>query len=511
MVKSNLDPSERRKKKSADNRAGSSRAPRNSDDGSADPPSPAAPWRSPSRSPQPALAPPAPPAPDREADVAAGREQLRAAAAALAGARGAGETLSAVRAARRLLSTADQQVGLALVREATATEAARGMLRRVAELAADGAQAAELRYECAWLMTNVAGAEAADVAALIAAGALPALVGLLGAQEPLLCEQAAWCLGNVLGDTAESKAATVAAGAVEPLVALAARGAAGGEATEQAVWALKNLCEHCPAAADVAPRVVPVFLELSRAAGHGQVATNAVLGVSSLVDLDIDGVFPMLPRDFLECIAGYIAGATDQRLRLVSLRLMGSVFSGNTEQTQAAIDAGGVVAMYSALTDRDKETQKSALWALSNVTAGTPEQIQVFLDANLLEPTCRLCSESPFLVIKAEASWVLSNAIEGADEHQLRLIALPATTALCRGLHRFGSTAKEARTINQILDSFRTVVRASQGSEDPDLAEAANLAAQAAQELANNHANEQVRERAGQVLSLVGGDSSDED
>ena len=60
-----------------------------------------------------------------------------------------------------------------------------------------------------------------------------------------------------------------------------------------------------------------------------------------------------------------------------------------------------------------KETvKKEACWTLSNITAGTQEQVQAVIDADLFPIIIELLEKATF-VTKKEAAWAVSNATHG--------------------------------------------------------------------------------------------------
>jgi len=57
----------------------------------------------------------------------------------------------------------------------------------------------DLLCECAWALTNIASGESCHTAAVMEAGAGPALIRLMGHEKDTVAEQSVWALSNIAG------------------------------------------------------------------------------------------------------------------------------------------------------------------------------------------------------------------------------------------------------------------------------------------------------------------------
>ena len=73
------------------------------------------------------------------------------------------------------------------------------------------------------------------------------------------------------------------------------------------------------------------------------------------------------------------------------------------------------------LHSQKKGIRKEACWAISNIMAGTREQIQAVIEANVVSPLVHLLATAE-VDIKKEAAWSISNATEGGSPEQIRYL-----------------------------------------------------------------------------------------
>jgi hypothetical protein len=67
------------------------------------------------------------------------------------------------------------------------------------------------------------------------------------------------------------------------------------------------------------------------------------------------------------------------------------------------------------------EIQKEACWTLSNIAAGTADQIQCVLDSGSIPPLVNLASAAQTdPEVKSEACWVVLNATSCGSDEQVR-------------------------------------------------------------------------------------------
>ena len=94
---------------------------------------------------------------------------------------------------------------------------------------------------------------------------------------------------------------------------------------------------------------------------------------------------------------------------------------------------------------------KEACWLLSNVTAGTQDQIQAVIDAGLLSRILEICDGGASHMVRKEAFWTIANLAVGGSPDQIQAaVGLGLIKALVEGLTFQG----DAQLICAIIDGL---------------------------------------------------------
>ncbi len=251
---------------------------------------------------------------------------------------------------------------------------------------------------------------------MISAGALPILVGLMEASP---CRdtrsQCAWALGNVTGDGAASRDRALEAGLLAALVRMFQPGAGGGgdhALEKQVAWLLSNVFRFKPRP-PVTPAEEPLLAMLARwAAQGGEAAIDAAWTLSYVSDHGANlqacaragAMAAMLPL----LRAG--GGGGGELSVTPALRVFGNFVSGSEAETQYALDTGALRLLPALLSHPKRSIRKEALWAVSNVCAGSPAQARL-VDEEGLWPAVLAGGDDAEENVAREAVWACANAL----------------------------------------------------------------------------------------------------
>ncbi|KAG7295627.1 hypothetical protein JYU34_021903 [Plutella xylostella] len=212
--------------------------------------------------------------------------------------------------------------------------------------------------------------------------------GLLFAIRPPLClytGRDCYCsLGNIAGDGPETRDAVLARGALPALLPSLVPTAPRAR-LNTAVWTYSNLCRNKNPLVDfelVAP-ALPYISELLTIEDQDALA-DACWALSYLTDGPNDRIEAvqttpgLLPR--LVALLEHRSAA----VKTPALRAVGNMLTGSDVQTDRCLDAGCMPPLLALLQCSKPSLVKEGAWAMSNVLAGTHAQIQRAIDGGAL-------------------------------------------------------------------------------------------------------------------------------
>jgi len=200
-------------------------------------------------------------------------------------------------------------------------------------------------------------------------------VQLLNSSDAEVVEQAIWGLGNIAGDNTGFRNLVIDAGAVNPIANILDHSEPGSTLTRNASWSLSNLCRNHPCPDySLVKRAVP---SLARVLLH-EANTETVLDICWAFSYLSDGGEERIPDILSTSIQAKLMDLLkDPKVGIVipSMRTIGNLVTGTDETTQMLIDMGLIRLLDELSTHQSKMVRKEVCWTISNITAGTPEQI----------------------------------------------------------------------------------------------------------------------------------------
>ncbi|AES92712.2 putative importin subunit alpha [Medicago truncatula] len=279
----------------------------------------------------------------------------------------------------------------------------------------------KLRFEAAWVVTNISSGTSENIKVLVDHGAVPILVELLSSPSYDLRYQAVWALGNIAGDSPRCRDLVFSHGALIPLLT---------QLNEQAklsmlrvaTWTLSSFCKGKPPPPieQVRP-ALPSLERLILSNDDEEVLSDACWAFSYLSDGTNDKIQAVIEAGVCGRLVELLQYPSPSVLTPV-LHTLGNIVAGDNMQTQAIINHGSLPCLLSLLTHfHDKSIKKEACLTISNITAGNREQIQAVIEAGLIAPLVNLLQNADFEVQK-EAAWALFNATSGGTHEQIKYL-----------------------------------------------------------------------------------------
>mmetsp|Transcript_25592 Transcript_25592/g.36056 ORF Transcript_25592/g.36056 Transcript_25592/m.36056 type:complete len:570 (+) Transcript_25592:99-1808(+) len=322
--------------------------------------------------------------------------------------------LDAVRSVRRMLSVESNPPVVEVINSAVLPHLCQFLMCTDAPF---------LQFEAAWALTNVASTQ--HTGDVVEAGAIEKLVLCLRSPDANVREQAGWCIGNIAGDSADFRNLCLQAGALEPLL-LNVQQPDNRSLLGNIVWTISNLCrgKPQPELTSIAPAIPALHFLLHQESDDitEDMVVDVCWAISYICDGENDRIQAVLDANVLPRLMELIARGRTCLITPI-VRIFGNFVSGNEAQTQAVIDAGILSVVKELLNHGRKNIRKETCWLLSNIAAGTHDQISRLLsESSVLKKVVNMAQTAEWEVRK-EAIWVVSNIFTGGTDNQVQLMA----------------------------------------------------------------------------------------
>eukprot|EP00128_Syssomonas_multiformis_P004893 Colp12_sorted_trinity150504_noHs@26743 len=274
----------------------------------------------------------------------------------------------------------------------------------------------DLQCEAAWVITNLAsGTEEEHIHAICQSGACQGLIALLDLPNPDIRAHAVWALGNIVGESADCRDFVLQLGAAPPLLRLLNSQPNAG----QAVWTLSNLCRGKNPLPDweIVKHFIPTLARTIYSQDEGTIL-NSCWAFSYLTYVEEFRVCEVVKSGVVPRLVELLTHPNEEIIP-PALRTIGNICTAPAESlTQSVLDAGALVPLRNLLTASKELIKKEACWIISNITAGSPSQVQAVLESNIVPLLIEIMRVGRF----KEATWAISNITLGCDPWAISFI-----------------------------------------------------------------------------------------
>jgi importin subunit alpha-1 len=118
------------------------------------------------------------------------------------------------------------------------------------------------------------------------------------------------------------------------------------------------------------------------------------------------------------------------------------------------------------VTHNNREIQKEACWTLSNIAAGTVDQIQSVIDSGAIAPLVKLVSDKKTdQEVRSEACWVVLNATSCGSDSQIEVLVKEGCVSV------LGVLLSEPSMVMMALEGLERVLQVEETRETSKIAE----------------------------------------
>ncbi|GCC17590.1 importin subunit alpha-4-like isoform X1 [Chiloscyllium punctatum] len=291
---------------------------------------------------------------------------------------------------------------------------------------------------------------------LINSGILPILVQCLERDEnPSLQFEAAWALTNIASGTSAQTQAVVKANAVPYFLRLLH--SPHQNVCEQAVWALGNIIGDGPQCRDyvISLGVIKPLLSFI----NPSIPISFLRNVTWVIVNLCRNKDPAPPGETIQELLpalSVLIQHSDTNILVDTVWALSYLTDGGNEQIQMVIDSGVVPHLIPLLSCQEVKVQTAALRAVGNIVTGTDEQTQIILNCDVLSHFPNLLTH-PKEKINKEAVWFLSNVTAGNQQQVQSVIDAGLIPMIIHHLTKgdFGTQKEAAWAISNLTISGR--------------------------------------------------------
>ncbi|ORD94972.1 IMA2 [Enterospora canceri] len=287
-----------------------------------------------------------------------------------------------------------------------------------------------IRIECAWILTNICTGTHEQTRVVARTRAPMLLVEMLCEEDHGVVDQSVWCLGNIAGDCEEFRDALIQMDVVEKTIHKINKYGTDQlniKILRNLLWLLSNLNRgRNPSPEKENMQKSLLVFEQFCLSQDAETVSTCFWGISYICDSDEELTTYILNsvmfRKMYELLSSFTQYLQTQRgtksiqtticISAISplIRTVGNIVSGSDEQTEIVIKSGIIemlpVIFYNFGSKKIARIRKEICWTLSNISAGTVNQVRHLFDRRFISMLIDAISKYE-IFIRKEAIYAL--------------------------------------------------------------------------------------------------------
>jgi len=193
-----------------------------------------------------------------------------------------------------------------------------------------------------------------------------------------------------------------------------------------------------------------------------KILQDACWAISYLSDGSEERILAIIKSGVCQTLISTLGVNTKLHIQLPILRIIGNIISGNDELTDYVLNLGVLQVLRNLLLTNEKILIKETCWTLSNITAGTLEQVIKVKEADIFPILIQFLTITDY-DIKKEAIWAVSNATACIDNevvgHLVELGCIERFVALL-------NNNSDPRMLTALLEAIENILFCGQDNKE---------------------------------------------
>ena len=332
------------------------------------------------------------------------------------------------------------------------------------ELAKDTSEL-HLRMEATWCLANLVSGNSQQTLTLINKNIIQLFHSILDDHYPQIVEQAIWGLGNIIGDSVHMRQMVVKSNVINKLILILNENR-GTNIQKHIIWCLSNALRIKP------KKEQYIFMKNSvyslivafKTYNDVEIKTDCLFGISEyckpqLLSNFTEDDFLMSLRQFYQHIYSQDKEYAIIKPEISAIhKIVGNITNGDDFDTAKIINQGFLRDLCLMLKIDDDMCKREICWILSNIAAGTSNQIGSLLnEPNLFDNLVNLLYNSK-KEIQREALWAICNMTKNCSQEQLSFLIQHNIFGVFK---EFISMDKDTKMIILILEAIPNLLERS--------------------------------------------------